>query len=132
MVFDRGNIVAAGVRVLLLVRHFHVLVVVFRVLRPGFTVSFFLGLFVHFFHVFFLLFSLALFVSFFLVLFAFFLQFVILPLLVFFFLFVLFFLVFFFVVVFFLILFVFWGESLKYFCFRHFPCDLVISTFSRR
>ena len=39
--------VAAGVRVLLLVRLFHVVAVVFRVLSPGFVI-FLLGLFVHF------------------------------------------------------------------------------------
>ena len=50
--------VAAGVRVLLLVRLFHV-VVVFRVLRPGFG-FFLLGLFVHFFHILFLVFFLVL------------------------------------------------------------------------
>ena len=100
--FHRGKIVVAGVRVLPLVRLFHVVVGVFRVLRPGF-VFFFLVFFVCFFHVFSVLSFLVLFAFFFLVLFVFFSY----------------------------VLFVLFGESRKYFCFRRFPCDLVIATFSR-
>ena len=101
--FHRGKYVAAGVRVLPLVRLFHVVVGVFRVLRPGF-VFFFLVFFVFFFHVFSVLSFLVLFAFFFLVLFVFFSY----------------------------VLFVLFRESRKYFCFRRFPCDLVIATFSRR
>ena len=94
--------VADGVRVLILVCLFHVVVVVFRFLRPGFVI-FLLGLFVHFFNVLFLLvflvlfvlLFLVLFVIFFLFLFLFFLLFGIFLLFLFLFLFVLYFLVFF-------------------------------------
>ena len=92
---------------------------------------FFLLVFFVFFHIFDLFFLVLLFFFFLVLLFFFFLQFVIVLLLVFFFLLVLFFLVFF-VIFFFLILFVLLGESRRYFCHGHFPCDLVIATFSRR